>query len=688
MKIELLSLLLLLGLRTAAWAGTAPFGWGINSNGSLGDGTTTDRTTPIAVDVSGVLSGKDIVDISVGYDHSLAVSSDGQVFAWGDNYYGQLGDGTTTASNSPVAVDMSGVLSGKTVVAVASGTSFSTALTSDGQIYTWGLNDRGQLGDGTTTDHHSPVAVDTSGVLSGKVVTSLDSYFFTTGVVSTDGLVFTWGAGTDGQLGDGSVSDSSVPVAVDTSGALSGQTVVGISASGDSFLVVCSNGKLYSWGTNTYGRLGDGTTTNRTTPVEVDSSGALYGKTMIATCFGGSTSFGLASDGTVYGWGYNGTTSGLLGAGLTSTMETSPVAVDMSGTLLGKTVTAVAAGGGRCLVLTSDGELFAWGSNNNLEFGDGTTISSPTAVPVDMSGALGGMSVTKIDAAVFAALVLASPSTTTISPGSRLTYGANFGWLNWRWSGSAAEAPVIESTMLHGSVYAADVGWIDLGDGTPSGLASQYTQSGGDIGVNHDGAGNLSGYAYGANIGWIYFDPTIASPPRVDLTTGDFSGYAYSANCGWINLAGIRTRIHPGVDLDLLAGGVIGDGIADSWEQEQTALAGYGSSLTLLGSSPDADFDHDGMTDYQEFLADTNPFVPGDRLAITNFLYDSTSGNVDLEWTGSQRRAFLIECSPDLINWSPVGDPLTGGTAFFTLTGPAVPHFFFKVQAMLPTGGQ
>jgi len=270
-------------------------------------------------------------------------------------------------------------------------------------------------------------------------------------------------------------------------------------------------------------------------------------------------------------------------------------------------------------------------------------------------------------------------------PAYRFTYAANFGWLNWRTNPLAADAPVIETTMAHGQVYAANVSWIDLGDGKPS-LSTGYTQTGGDIGVNHDGAGALSGYAYGANIGWISFDPTIASPPRVDLVTGALSGYAYSANCGWIDLGTLKTLLHPGADADSVAGGSsgAGDGIPDAWELELAASAGLDSNLALLGSTPNSDFDHDGVSDADEYIADTNPFSATERLKVTRFTYNPATGDVDLDWTGTDRRVSSVYCSSNLRDWQPVGSPLTGGTAGFTLGAPAAPHLFFRVQAGLP----
>jgi len=127
--------------------------WGDNKDGELGDGTTTDSSTPIAVDLP---AGTTITAIAAGHDHSLAVTSAGTALAWGNNLFGQLGDGSTTDSSTPIAVDLP---AGTTVTAIAAGSLHSLAVTTAGTILAWGNNSDGQLGDGTTTNSSTPIAV-------------------------------------------------------------------------------------------------------------------------------------------------------------------------------------------------------------------------------------------------------------------------------------------------------------------------------------------------------------------------------------------------------------------------------------------------------------------------------------------------------------------------------------------------
>jgi prepilin-type N-terminal cleavage/methylation domain-containing protein len=327
------------------------YSWGWGSSGQLGDGTPMThnnvQTRPVETVMSGALAGKTVTQISAGYYHTLALTSDGQVYAWGLGEYGQLGAGDTTNRNAPVAVDMSGALAGKTVVQVSAGGHHSLAVTSDGQVYAWGGGSSGRLGNGASANSAVPVAVDTSGALAGKAVTQVSAHFYHSLALTSDGQLYAWGANATGQFGNGSTTGSSVPVAVDMSGALAGKTVTQISAGTDPIsagggysLALTSDGQVYAWGDNGYGTLGDGTLTNRSVPVAVDATGVLAGKTVTQISAGYGHSLALTSDGQLYAWGWN--HAGRLGDG-TTTLRSSPVAVNMTGVMLGWVATQVDA---------------------------------------------------------------------------------------------------------------------------------------------------------------------------------------------------------------------------------------------------------------------------------------------------------------------------------------------------------
>lgn len=223
--------------------------WGYNDNGQLGDGTTIQRTTPVQV------SGLANITSIAARSHNLALRNDGSVWAWGPNTFGQLGDGTTTQRNTPIEVPgLSGIID----IAVGSG-DISFALKDDGTVKSWGLNNWGSLGDGTTTKRYSPVQV--TGLSS--VVDIKGGYHGGT-ALKEDGSVWAWGLNDSGRLGDGTTTTSYIPVQV-----LNMSNVSEISSSYRHTLAIKDDGTIWSWGTNSDGELGDGTTTDRTLPVQV-----------------------------------------------------------------------------------------------------------------------------------------------------------------------------------------------------------------------------------------------------------------------------------------------------------------------------------------------------------------------------------------------------------------------------------
>ena len=227
--------------------------WGQNSNGQLGDGTTTQRNAPVTV--LGLTTDVNVVE--TGYWQACVLLSSGAVKCWGQNAYGQLGDGTTTNSSTPVNV--STLSSG--VIAISAGYYHTCALLSTGAVKCWGLNTYGELGDGTTTTSSTPVNVST--LSSGVSAISAGGYQ-TCALLST-GAVKCWGQNTNGQVGDGSTTQRNSPV--DVSGLTSGVTT--ISAGYLHSCAVLSTGVIKCWGLNSTGQLGDASTTQRTSPVDV-----------------------------------------------------------------------------------------------------------------------------------------------------------------------------------------------------------------------------------------------------------------------------------------------------------------------------------------------------------------------------------------------------------------------------------
>jgi alpha-tubulin suppressor-like RCC1 family protein len=324
--------------------------WGSNDHDELGNGTRADSATP--VDVSGLTRG--VAAIAAGVRHHCALTRRGGVKCWGHSSFGTLGDGTNVRRFTPV--DVAG-LAGD-VTAIAAGHDHSCALTSAGGVKCWGYNRFGAVGDGTTIDRWA--AVDVVGLTSG--VTAIAAGFGQSCALTTAGGVKCWGSVSGGR---------SAPVDVP---GLSG--VSAIATSGSHSCAVTTAGGVKCWGRNNAGQLGDGSLDDSATPVDV--VGLRSGVTAIAT--GTARSCALTRTGGVRCWGLN--DHGQVGDGTTRNRSTP---VDVSGLRSG--VTAIAAGSFHGCARTRTGGLRCWGLNGAGQLGDGTTAERRTPVAVVGVGA-------------------------------------------------------------------------------------------------------------------------------------------------------------------------------------------------------------------------------------------------------------------------------------------------------------
>ncbi len=301
-----------------------------------------------------------------GYSHSLAVRSDGSVWAWGGNTFGQLGNGTTNNATTPVQV--SGL---NAVSSVASESYSSLALKNDATLWTWGYNGDGELGNGTYNGSSIPVQVSN---LTG--VTSIGAGTNHGLAVLSNGLVSAWGLNTYGQLGNGTTATSNTPVQV------SGLTNVTAVTGGDNHSIALrSDGTVWAWGANKQGQLGNGSTTPSTTPVQVSNL-----NNVVAVAAGNNSSYALRSDGTEWAWGDN--SMGQLGNTNVGKTSTLPVQVAISG------VVKITAGSGLdALAIKSDGTAWGWGNNNQGQLGNGLSCSKTCPTPVQVSNLTGTASI-------------------------------------------------------------------------------------------------------------------------------------------------------------------------------------------------------------------------------------------------------------------------------------------------------
>lgn len=336
--------------------------WGRNHWGQLGDGTTTDRNRPVRV------KGLSNVSAIAAVNHTSFALIEGSVWAWGSNTSGQMGDGTTTNRILPYKIPN---LDSVTAISGADGAGF--ALKSDGSVWAWGSNRRGVLGDGTGTgdnsDHNSPVPVR---VLLNQPATQISggsnfAMALTEDPATGETSVWVWGSGASGQIGDG-VSPSSATIAARPSRVLNPRgtaalsDIVEINASGARAMALTHDGKVLTWGSNSFGQLGDGTTSNRTLPWEVTGLGT------VSRLAGGAfalSSFVITDGGEVWGWGNNPAAQLLFYS--VNGYEVSPKKITTT-----SAVVDVKASLDTAAYLYSNGSIVTVGLNLNGQLGHGT----------------------------------------------------------------------------------------------------------------------------------------------------------------------------------------------------------------------------------------------------------------------------------------------------------------------------
>ena len=367
--------------------------WGDNTYGQIGDGTTTTRNSPVQT-VAGGTNWKQVT--AGGYYSMAAVKTDGTLWTWGYNQSGYLADGTKTNKSSPVQV--LGQATTWNQVSFAQG--FCAAVKTDGTLWTWGNNQYGGMGDSTTTNKSSPVQTTMRGtqwssVSAGSTMAAIEAYrpsdtirgwWSTTtpfgfnpdeefipvaefeqsyaGSLSNECRLWGWGYGSSGGIGDNSITNKSSPVQTIAGGANWKQ----VATVGNSSAAIKNDGTLWAWGSNNNGQLGDGTITNRSSPVQTIARGNDWKQVAMYTHIAA-----IKNDGTLWMWGTNNV--GQLGDN-TTTNRSSPVQTIAGG----NTWKQVAAGNGSTAAIKTDGTLWTWGSNNYGQLGDTTFVNKSSPV--------------------------------------------------------------------------------------------------------------------------------------------------------------------------------------------------------------------------------------------------------------------------------------------------------------------
>ncbi len=316
--------------------------WGYNSNGQIGNGTTENQTIPIKVLES-------VKAVSLGDCYSAAITENDDLYCWGDNSDGQIGSGTTGNQLTPVKVLGN-------VKTVSLGDYHSAAITKNGDLYCWGDNDFGQIGNDTTKDQSIPVKV-----LGNVKTVSLGGAY--SAAITEKGDLYCWGYNRGGEIGNGTTQDQSTPVKV-----LGNVKTVSLSLGIDNYsAAITENGDLYCWGNDFAGQIGNGTTGNQLTPVKVLGN--------VKTVFlREHHSAAITENDDLYCWGDN--SDGQVGNGTTRNQST-PIKV------LGN-VKTISLGDNHSAAVTENGDLYCWGDNSDGQVGNGTT--GDQLIPVKVLG--------------------------------------------------------------------------------------------------------------------------------------------------------------------------------------------------------------------------------------------------------------------------------------------------------------
>jgi alpha-tubulin suppressor-like RCC1 family protein len=331
---------------------TAPLTVGADDLGQQGNGIGGARLVP------GSMSGPAATSIASGRDHGYLLDEQGRVWGWGDNGFGQVGDGTNTVRQAPVLLPQ---LSSVQAVEVEAGHYHGLAVDSSGRLWVWGFGTLGQLGQGTTGNSPTPRLVPGLTEVSHAVGGRDMSY-----ALLTDGTVRAFGDNLNGEMGDGTTTRRTSPVQVP---GLTG--IVELSAGRNHALALDNQGRIWAWGDNAYGQVGNGTTVDVRQPTLVASG-------YVHVDAGAHHSLAVRSDGQVATWGRG--YRGQLGLGNTA-MRTSPTIVPgLTG------IVEVGDGRDQSFALTEDGRVYAWGSNAAGQLGDGTTSQRNSPVWIGLTG--------------------------------------------------------------------------------------------------------------------------------------------------------------------------------------------------------------------------------------------------------------------------------------------------------------
>ncbi len=362
--------------------------WGSNHRGQLGvvDDYTTNKIIPTEITSRFSLVADDkIIGLSLGANHSSAISSTGRVYMWGYNHIGQLGDGTTTDRYAPTEITSRFSLAeGDKITYLSLGTDNSSAISSTGRVYMWGNDSFGQLGIGVGGYSYRNVPIEITSAFyltAGDKIIGLSLGAAHSSAISSTGRVYMWGYNAYGQLGDGTYTNVTWITEITSRFSLAADDkIIGLSIGAFSSSALSSTGRVFMWGANNIGQLGDETYTNRNVPAEITSRFSLAADDkIIGLSLGPEHSSAISSTGRVFVWGANTyqkgneTHYGLLGDGTyrernVPTEITSRFPLDGDGKII-----RLSLGASHSSAISSTGRVYMWGNNYYGQLGNGFT---------------------------------------------------------------------------------------------------------------------------------------------------------------------------------------------------------------------------------------------------------------------------------------------------------------------------
>jgi alpha-tubulin suppressor-like RCC1 family protein len=353
--------------------------WGDGQYGQIGNGSLESPTSPVAVAQGEMPTGATIRQIAVGSNFTCAVASDDKAYCWGNGTSGRLGNGTTDDKSTPVAVSQGAMPAGATIRQLVIGNTHACAIASDNKAYCWGSGGSGRLGNASSSNRETPVAVSQGAIPAGATAQWIAAGDNHTCLIASDSKAYCWGSGANGALGNGDIINYNVPVAVSQGAIPAGVTFLKLSAGGAMSCAIASDNKAYCWGANTAGYLGNGNEIDQTAPVAVVQGQMPPGATIQQISSYDHHTCVVASDSKAYCWGSG--SYGRLGYGSSSSIE-SPVAVVQGEMPVGLTFVEVSAGQDHTCAIGSNGKAYCWGLNGHGQLGNAslTNADSPSQV--------------------------------------------------------------------------------------------------------------------------------------------------------------------------------------------------------------------------------------------------------------------------------------------------------------------